>query len=102
MPSASSLLLTQIRHALVQAGFHLDGDDAEDGWSGLAVTEAPTGVVVKWTTSDEFSALVREQPTAPGSMPAIVQAAVTGLLVQMGHTVTEPPDGAGLLVLADR
>ncbi|MFF1299076.1 MULTISPECIES: hypothetical protein [unclassified Streptomyces] len=29
----------------------------------------------------------------------IVQAAVAGLLVRLGHTVTESPDGGGLTVL---
>ncbi|MEW2267048.1 hypothetical protein ACGF5T_35050 [Streptomyces sp. NPDC047853] len=103
MSSASSNLLVQVRHALTQAGFHLVADDAEDGRPGLAVTEAPTGVLVKWTASDGFTSLARDQPGVSGdSMKAIVQAAESGLLVQLGHTVTEPPDGGDLLVLADQ
>lgn len=34
-------------------------------------------------------------------MRAIVQIAVSGLLVQKGHTVVEASDGNGLLVLAN-
>ncbi|MGW6891057.1 hypothetical protein [Streptomyces chartreusis] len=34
-------------------------------------------------------------------MRVIVQAAVTGLLVQLGHTVTEVSDGGDVVVLAD-
>ncbi|MEU9983783.1 hypothetical protein [Streptomyces sp. NPDC050856] len=33
-------------------------------------------------------------------MKTIVQAAISGLLVQLGHTVTRPSDDADLLVLA--
>ncbi|MEV4194666.1 hypothetical protein [Streptomyces toxytricini] len=103
MPSASSTLLVQVRHALVQAGFHLLQDDAEDCRPGLAVTEAPTGVLVKWTASDGFTSLTRDQPGASGdSMQAIVHAAVSGLLIHLGHSVTEPPSGGDLLVLADQ
>lgn len=75
----------------------------EDGRPGLEVTEVPAGVLVRWTASDGFTSLARDQPGASGdSMQAIVQAAVSGLLLQMGHTVTEPSDGGDLLVLADR
>lgn len=102
MSSASALLLAEIRHALIQAGFHLVGDDVKDGRPGLAVTEAPTGALVKWTTSHEFNSLGRELLKATNSMQASVQAAVAGLLVQMGYTVAEAPDSAGLLVLADQ
>ncbi|MEU9447007.1 hypothetical protein AB0D42_40650 [Streptomyces sp. NPDC048304] len=31
----------------------------------------------------------------------IVQTAVAGLLIQLGHTVTETHDGCGLVVLAE-
>ncbi|WP_274535400.1 hypothetical protein [Streptomyces sp. CB00455] len=34
-------------------------------------------------------------------MKAIVQAVVSGLLVQLGHTVTEPSKDSDLLVLAE-
>jgi hypothetical protein len=34
-------------------------------------------------------------------MKVIVQAAVAGLLVQLGHTVTEAPHDGGLVVLAE-
>ncbi|MGW0917152.1 hypothetical protein ACWD1Z_36435 [Streptomyces sp. NPDC002784] len=96
-------LLAQVRHALLQAGFHLVAEDAEDGRPGLSVSETPAGVLVKWTASDGFTALAKDQPGAScGSMQAMVQAAVSGLLLQLGHTVTESPDGVGLLILADR
>ncbi|MET9761826.1 hypothetical protein ABZ016_22665 [Streptomyces sp. NPDC006372] len=46
---------------------------------------------------------MNDQPGASGdSMHAIVRAAVSGLLLQLGHTVTEPEDGGDLLVLADQ
>jgi hypothetical protein len=35
-------------------------------------------------------------------MHAMVRAAVSGLPVQLGHTVTDPEDGGDLLVLADQ
>ncbi|MFJ6837345.1 hypothetical protein [Streptomyces sp. NPDC091209] len=74
----------------------------EDNRPGISVTEVPTGVLVRWTASDGFASLAKDQPGASGdSMQAIVQAAVSGLLVQLGHTVTEPSDGGDLLVLAD-
>lgn len=96
-------LLVQVRHALIHAGFHLVGEDAEDGTPGLSVTMVPTGVLVRWTASDGFTSLAKDQSGASGdSMQAIVQAAVSGLLVQLGHTVTEPSNGGDLLVLADR
>ncbi|MFF3349748.1 hypothetical protein [Streptomyces sp. NPDC002779] len=96
-------LYAQVRHALLQAGFHLVAGDAKGGRPGLSVTEVPVGVLVKWTASDGFTALAKDQPGAScGSMQAIVQAAVSGLLLQLGHTVAEPPDGVGLLVLADQ
>ncbi|MFF6996093.1 hypothetical protein ACFY93_14275 [Streptomyces sp. NPDC008313] len=91
----------QVRHALIEAGFHLVGQDAEDGRSGLAVTTVPTGVLVGWTASDGFTSLAKDQPGAVGdSMRTLVRAAVSGLLVQLGHTVTEPSNGGDLLVLA--
>ncbi|MEU1910966.1 hypothetical protein [Streptomyces massasporeus] len=34
-------------------------------------------------------------------MRVIVQAAIAGLLIQLGHTVTETPDGGGLVVFAE-
>ncbi|WP_371674050.1 hypothetical protein OG985_44120 [Streptomyces sp. NBC_00289] len=89
--------------ALVQAGFHVLGD-ADSAGLGLRVVEVPAGVVVQWTVSDGFTALAREQAIrAPGgdSMGAMVQAAVSGLLVQLGHTVAQTPDGVDLIVLAD-
>jgi sugar lactone lactonase YvrE len=98
--AAPSVLLLQVRHALVQAGFHLVGE-AEGGQRGLVVRDVPTGVLVRWTASDGFTSLaVDQRGDSGGGVQAIVQAAVSGLLVQLGHTVTEPSDG-GLLVLAD-
>ncbi|MFE6094452.1 hypothetical protein ACFQ7M_21110 [Streptomyces massasporeus] len=102
MSSAPPTLLTQVRHALKQAGAHLVGDDVEDGRPGISVTEVPAGVLVRWTASNGFRALAKDQPGASGdNMQAIVQAAVSGLSVQLGHTLTEPSDGGDLLVLAD-
>ncbi|MGX1916253.1 hypothetical protein ACWIID_46935 [Streptomyces phaeochromogenes] len=87
---------------MTQAGFQLVGEVAEDSRPGLAVRTVPAGVLVRWTASDGFASLAKDQPGALGdSMKVIVQAAVSGLLVQLGHTVTEPEDGGDLLVLAD-
>ncbi|MEU0068772.1 hypothetical protein ABZ027_04320 [Streptomyces sp. NPDC006332] len=88
---------------MIEAGFHLVGEEAEDGRPGLAVMTVPAGVLVRWTASDGFTSLAKEQPGASGdSMQAIVQAAVSGLLVPLGHTVTKPSDGGDLLVLAGK
>lgn len=35
-------------------------------------------------------------------MRTVVQAAISGLLVQLGHTATEPSDTGDLIVLADQ
>lgn len=68
----------------------------------VRVTSAPSGVLIKWTLSDGLTALAAEQPKASGNgMQSVVQAAVSALLVQLGHTVTESPDGAHLLVMTD-
>ncbi len=94
-------LQAQVRHALSQAGFHIVDEGAEDGGPGLVVTAVPAGVCVTWRASDRFTSLVREQSRASGdNMQAIVHAAVSGLLVQLGHTVTEPAAGGDLLVLS--
>lgn len=86
---------------MIQAGFYLVGEGADGGRPGLVVTEMPTGVLVRWTASDGFASLAKDQRGASGdSMQAVVQAAVSGLLVQLGHTVTEPSGGGDLLVLA--
>ncbi|MFE7779398.1 hypothetical protein ACFU5O_37170 [Streptomyces sp. NPDC057445] len=82
--------------ALVQARFDVLGD-ADTGVPGLRVTEVPGGALVTWMASGGFTSLAREQD----SMRVIVQAAVTGLLVQLGHTVTEASDQGGVVVLAD-
>ncbi|MEU7061835.1 hypothetical protein [Streptomyces sp. NPDC046197] len=89
--------------ALSRAGFHVLGD-ADTGVPGLRVVEVATGAVVSWATSDGFTSLVRERAgraAGDDSMKVIVQAAVSGLLVQLGHTVTTMSDGSDLLVLAD-
>ncbi|MFJ4343257.1 hypothetical protein [Streptomyces sp. NPDC088915] len=96
-------LLSQVRHALIQAGFHLVEAEAEGDRPGLAVTEVPAGVLVGWAASDKFASLVRNQRGALGdSVQAVVRAAVSGLLVRLRHMVTEPSDGGDLLVLADK
>ncbi|GGX44224.1 hypothetical protein [Streptomyces chryseus] len=67
--------------------------------AALRVSEDPAGILITWTASDGFSAL---QPGAAGdNMKAIVQAAVSGLLVQLGHTAKGPSDDGDLLVLAE-
>ncbi|MFF7643014.1 hypothetical protein [Streptomyces canus] len=54
-----------------------------------------------WTASDGFTSLAKDQPGASGdSMQAIVQAAVSGMRLQLGHTVTEPSGSGDLLILA--
>ncbi|MCW8102716.1 hypothetical protein [Streptomyces tauricus] len=94
-------LLAQVRHALLQAGFPLVAQSEDDGRPGLSVTEVPAGVLVAWTASDEFTALTKDKPGTSGDrMHELVQAAVSGLLLQQGHTVTEPAAGADLLILA--
>ncbi|MFF5955107.1 hypothetical protein [Streptomyces luteogriseus] len=68
------------------------------------MTEVSAGALVSWTASDGFTALARDQAgraASNDSMRMIVQTAVTGLLVQLGHTVTDTPDGGGLVVLAE-
>ncbi|MFI5681755.1 hypothetical protein [Streptomyces cellulosae] len=82
--------------ALVQAGFDVLGD-ADTGVPGLRVIEVPGGALVTWTASGGFTSLAREQD----SMRVIVQAAVAGLLVQLGHTVTEASGQGDVMVLAD-
>jgi hypothetical protein len=101
--SVSTSLLAEVRHALRHAGFPLVGEDEPDGRPGLSVTSCPAVVLVTWTSSDGFTALANRQPGARGdSMKAIVQAAVSGLLLQRGHTVTQPSDSGDLLILADQ
>ncbi|MFG2746833.1 MULTISPECIES: hypothetical protein [Streptomyces] len=101
MPSSPAALVVRVRHALVQAGFHLVGED-DSRTPGLRVSEVSEGALVGWTASDGFAALASDQSGATSDgIRAVVQAAVAGLLVQLGHTVTEPTRGMGsLLVLA--
>ncbi|MEV7182322.1 hypothetical protein [Kitasatospora sp. NPDC093679] len=92
-------LLLKVRHALMQAGFRVD--EASDGHPGLSVRDVPAGVVVRWAVSDGFAALAHEQPHARDeNLKAVVQAAVAGLLAQLGHTVTSLSDDGDLIVLA--
>ncbi|MEU5274818.1 hypothetical protein AB0G87_00210 [Streptomyces asoensis] len=103
MSSAPPLLLTQVCHALQQAGFHLVGDGVDDGRPGISVTQVPAGVLVRWTASQGFRSLAIKQPGTSGdSMQAIVRAAVSGLLSQLGHTVTDASDTGDLLIRADQ
>ncbi|MDT0567160.1 hypothetical protein RM704_06735 [Streptomyces sp. DSM 3412] len=93
-------LVSRVSSCLIQAGFHVLGD-ADRGIPGLRVTEVSAGALVSWTASDGFTALSRDQAgraTSHDSMRVIVQAAVAGLLVQLGHTVTEMSDAGGLMV----
>jgi hypothetical protein len=78
--------------------------DADSGVPGLRVTEVSAGALVSWTASDGFTALARDQAgrtASNDSMRVIVQTAIVGLLVQLGHTVTDTPDGGGVVVLAE-
>jgi hypothetical protein len=92
-----------VSSCLGQAGFQVLGD-ADSGIPGLRVTEVSAGALVSWTASDGFTALARDQAgraASSDSMRVIVHAAVAGLLLQLGHTVTETPEGAGVVVLAE-
>jgi hypothetical protein len=92
-----------VSSCLVQAGFQVLGD-ADSGVPGLRVTEVSAGALVSWTASDGFTALARDQAgraASNDSMRVIVQTAVVGLLVQLGHTVTDMLDGGGVVVLAE-
>ena len=103
MSHAPAELVSQVSAALAQAGFDVLGDTAT-GVPGLRVTEVPSGALVTWTASDEFTSLAREHVrhgASGDSMRVIVQAAVTGLLVQLGHTVTETSHQGDVVVLAD-
>ncbi|MEU6656825.1 hypothetical protein ABZ904_47890 [Streptomyces sp. NPDC046900] len=101
MSPALPEFVSEVKHALTQAGFHL-AEDADNRHPGLRVMPAPSGVLIKWTASDGFTALAAARSRSSGdAMKAIVQAAVSGLLVQLGHTVTESPDGAHLLVMGN-
>ncbi|MER8225867.1 hypothetical protein ABTZ58_36070 [Streptomyces sp. NPDC094143] len=65
------------------------------------MTAVPAVVLVRWTTSNEFAPLGKERREASGDgVQAVVRAAVSGLLVQLGHAVTEQAGGGDLLVLA--
>jgi hypothetical protein len=101
VPPALPEFVSEVKRALTQAGFHL-AEDADDRHPGLRVTPASRGALIKWTASDGFTALAADRSRSSGdAMNAIVQAAVSGLLAQLGHTVTESPDGAHLLVMAN-
>ncbi|MFF1519896.1 hypothetical protein [Streptomyces sp. NPDC058305] len=90
----------QVRRALMQAGFILVTEDAEAEVIGLSVIEVPTGVLVRWTVSDAFTALANDQGEACGdTIQEAVRAAVSALLLQEGHTVTRPLHHADLLLL---
>ncbi|MFJ1974122.1 hypothetical protein ACIO93_36445 [Streptomyces sp. NPDC087903] len=95
------MLATQVRHALSEAGFHLVAD-TEGGMPGLWVSQVAEGVLVRWVVSDSFAALAGEQPGRASSdgMEEMVQAAVSGLLMQRGHIVTAAEGGIGIIVLS--
>jgi hypothetical protein len=100
VPSVHPEFFVQVKSTLIQAGFQLVADD-DHRQPGLQVTRVPIGALIEWKASDGFNALAAEQPgTSHNSMLAIVQTAVSELLVQHGHTVTEALHGA-LLVIAN-
>ncbi|MEU5218443.1 hypothetical protein AB0G79_19890 [Streptomyces sp. NPDC020807] len=89
--------------ALVRAGFDVLGDDDAD-IPGLYVTQAAEGALVRWRPSDGFTSLTREQACRAASddrVRVLVQTAVSGTLVELGHALTRSPDGLDLIVLAD-
>jgi hypothetical protein len=100
MPPSPPVFAAQVRHVLSEAGFYLV-TETDDGMPGLRVSEVPDGVLVRWAVSEAFTALAASQPghAANDSMRAVVQAAVSGVLVQQGHTVTAA-EHDGILVLA--
>jgi hypothetical protein len=103
MSCAPAELVLQVSSALKQAGFHVPGD-ANTGDPGLRVVEVPAGALVSWAASDTFTSLTRERAgraAGDDNLKAMVQAAVSGLLMQLGHTVTEMTDSGDLVVLAD-
>ncbi|MEU0215064.1 hypothetical protein ABZ281_08025 [Streptomyces sp. NPDC006265] len=94
------MLAAQVRHVLSEAGFYLVAETGE-GMPGLWVSEVPEGVLVRWAASEAFTALAASQSgrASNDSMRAVVQAAVSGLLMQQGHIVTAA-EHDGILVLA--
>ncbi|WP_317440692.1 hypothetical protein [Streptomyces collinus] len=92
--------MIQVRQALTQAGYHLVEED-DTRTQGLRVREVPDGAMVTWSGSDAFTALASDQHGATSySLRAIVQVAVSGLLLHQGQTVTETADENALLVTA--
>jgi hypothetical protein len=89
MTSPPSALAAQVRHVLSEAGFYLVAE-TDGGMPGLRVIEVPEGVLVRWAASDEFTSLTAGQPghASNDGMRAVVQAAVSGILVQRRYTVT--------------
>ncbi|MET7436224.1 hypothetical protein ACFYQQ_28415 [Streptomyces sp. NPDC005496] len=93
----------QIRRALETAGFTVV-NDAESGRPGLRVQEDAAGVMVSWTASHGFEALADQsrssanEPAAGDSMRDVIEAALIGLLTQLGHTVEPAPENNGLRV----
>lgn len=100
MPSSLSVLAAQVWHVLSEAGFCLVAETV-GGMPGLRVSEEREGVRVRWAASDEFIALAASRPgrAANDGMRAMVQAAVSGLLMQRGHIVTAAEED-GILVLS--
>ncbi|MCX4918972.1 hypothetical protein [Streptomyces sp. NBC_00687] len=95
-------LLTHVRHALIQAGFHLVAKGAAAEVIGLSVVEVPDGVLVSWTASDGFTALANYQLGDGGdSIRETVRAAVPGLLRQRGYRITSPRHDDDLLLLTN-
>ncbi|MEV0202052.1 hypothetical protein [Nonomuraea sp. NPDC050691] len=103
-------LLPRVRRDLLRAGFHLDEapTGAEAARAGLFVYALPEGVGVRWRASDHVSALPSTSPsrggegagTAEETLRTAVHLALTGLLVQAGHTVVQQPGTGDVIVIA--
>ncbi|MFD5074213.1 hypothetical protein [Streptomyces sp. NPDC058371] len=106
MPPQTTALAEQIRRALTAAGFTVVGE-TERNSPGLRVSEDESGVLVGWTASHGFEALADQSRGSDGadgsgtngSMRAIVQAAVSALLDQLGYTVEETHNGTAFRVM---
>lgn len=103
-------LLTEVRRALIQAGFLLVAQDAGTEAIGLSVIEAPDGALVRWTVSDGSNscgavaapraavaaALANDQAFAhrPQTLPRLTTAAVHRHTrgIQPPVDAVQPPD----------
>lgn len=103
---ASALLTDQLCRDLAEAGF-----DAHTtaGAAGLCLSPGPDGVVVRWQTSEEFTALAlpalrhdgRGPDTGAGPHETVrgaIHLAVHGLLTRLGYPAVRHPDTGDVLI----